>query len=83
MVRHSKEDIADIPKPVWATVPLAMSAYEAGAYNALAALARTNLVVTGLDYDVKMRGGGHHDSLLNPGNRHFLAEVLANLRLVA
>ena len=69
MVRHSKDVVADIPKPVFRSVPLAMSASEAGAYNAIATLARANLVVTELDDDERMHGGRHPDSLLNPNNR--------------
>ena len=47
MVRHCKEDISEIPKPIWRVAMLVMSPLEVASYNAVAALAKTNLVVTG------------------------------------
>ena len=47
MVRHSKEEIAEIPKPVWKVAMLTMNRVEMASYNAIVALAKTNLVVTG------------------------------------
>jgi hypothetical protein len=47
MVRHSKIDIADIPRPVHSVVPLQLSAIEAKVYNFFVSIAQANLVITG------------------------------------
>lgn len=81
MIRHTKEAVTSIPKPVWHMSRLQMSLFEKENYNAVAALAKTNLVVTELDYELK--NGRHPDSLLNPNNRQYLQETLANIRIAS
>jgi hypothetical protein len=48
MIRHSKEGMASIPKPKWKKTLLEMSETERTSYNAIVALAQSNLVTTGL-----------------------------------
>ena len=79
MVRHNKESIAEIPKPIRRLTFLRMSAAERESYNVLVSLAKNNLVVTGLDY--KTPGAQHLDSHLNPRNRKFATEAMANIRV--
>jgi hypothetical protein len=81
MIRHSKEGMAHIPKPKWRKTLLEMNSTEKTSYNAIVALAQSNLVTTGhpsppsLDLtlcegnDYLLPGGRHLDSLLNPRNR--------------
>lgn len=81
MIRHSKEGMANIPKPKWKKTLLEMNATEKTSYNAIVALAQSNLVTTGLSpttiyfdssvlgNDYLLPGGRHLDSLLNPRNR--------------
>jgi hypothetical protein len=47
MIRHSKEGMANIPKPKWKKTLLEMNATEKTSYNAIVALAQSNLVTTG------------------------------------
>ena len=48
MIRHSKENMKDIPKPTWKKTLLEMNIGEKSSYNAIVALAKSNLVTTGL-----------------------------------
>ena len=50
MVRHNKEDIEEIPKPIRRMTFLKMSTTEMESYNVLVSFAKNNLVVTNLDY---------------------------------
>lgn len=84
MVRHCKEDIADIPRPVWRVTILPLNEIEAASYNAVIAVAKANYVCTGsfilmriitayrccvVEKDYLLSRGKHQDSLLNPKNR--------------
>lgn len=93
MIRHSKEEMVSIPKPTWRKTLLEMNATEKTSYNAIVALAQSNLVTTGLGLsctfsyvkipgnDYLLPGGKHPDSLLNPRNRFadFLTPVDTSL----
>ena len=79
MIRHSKQDILDIPKPVYKVTKLVLSSEEKKVYNSFVALARCNLILTSLDY--KTPGAQHPDSLLNAKNKKSLSELIYNLRL--
>ena len=81
MIRHSKDSLSDIPKPTWSETKLTMNEQEKTSYNAVVALAKSNLVVTGKDY--RNPGPKHLDSLLNPSNRKFLFQTLSNIRVAA
>jgi hypothetical protein len=47
MVRHCKEEIEDIPRPVWLMTTLPLNPIEATSYNAVVAMAKGNLISTG------------------------------------
>lgn len=47
MIRHSKENMKNIPKPTWKKTLLEMNTTEKSSYNAIVALAKSNLVTTG------------------------------------
>lgn len=79
LIRHSKQCILNIPKPIYKVTRLVLSSEEISVYNTLVAIVRSNLVLTGLDY--RNPGALHPDSLLNPINRKALREALLNLRI--
>ena len=81
MIRHSKESIPEIPKPKWTKTKLSMNEYEKASYNAIVALAKANLVITGKDKSNP--GPKHLDSLLNASNRKFLVQMLSNIRVAS
>ena len=62
MIRHTKANIPEIPKPVFKITPIQLSPQEASVYNFFACSALTNLVLTDLDYT-------------NPGKSRFLIYV--------
>lgn len=47
MIRHSKEDISEIPKPRYTVTLLDMNDDEKHSYNAVVSLAKANIVTTG------------------------------------
>ena len=47
MIRHSKEDIPEIPKPRYTVTLLDMNDDEKHSYNAVVSLAKANIVTTG------------------------------------
>lgn len=47
MIRHTKDSLKSLPKPVYIVTKLQMSASERDAYNTIVALAKANLVLTG------------------------------------
>lgn len=81
MIRHSKENIPEIPKPTWTESRLELNAQEKASYNAVVALAKSNLVLTGKDPTYP--GPKHPDSLLNPTNQKFLKQTLSNIRVAS
>ena len=78
MIRHTKHSIVGIPQPIYRVTRLVLSHEESRAYNALVALAKVNLILTGFDY--KNPGASHPDSFVNPLNKKALNEVLLNIR---
>lgn len=81
MIRHVKEDVAEIPKPIFRQTRLHLSDEERTAYNAMVALVQSNVVTTENDY--LRKNGTHQDSLLNPKNKKYLSEMLLNIRIAA
>ena len=66
MIRHTKANIPEIPKPVFKITPIQLSPQEASVYNFFACSALTNLVLTDLDYT-------------HPGKHRFLIYVCINV----
>ena len=79
LIRHTKTEIPEIPRPVRKLSLLSLSTEEAQEYNTLVSLARTNMVTTEKDYEFP--NGQHLDSLFNARNRKNLTETVKNLRL--
>lgn len=75
MVRHTKLEIAEIPKPTFTVAKMKMSETEMCAYNTIATTARMNLVLTSMEG----KTSGEQDSLLVHFRR--AREVLRNIRL--
>jgi hypothetical protein len=57
MIRHTKETVAEIPKPIRKSTKIYMSPSEASVYNAFVTLAKSNLLLT--DYDEKTPGAAN------------------------
>jgi hypothetical protein len=82
-IRHTKEGIPEIPKPIKRLQLLRMSRLEANTYNTLVSLAQANLISTGLEGGTHRPGPEHPDSLLNPSpdGRKSAYVVMQNIRL--
>lgn len=81
MIRHTKEEIPEIPPPRWNVTRLRMSKVEADTYNTLVSLVQANLITTGMVGGTHAPGVGHPDSHLNPMNRRSANTLLSNIRL--
>jgi len=79
IIRHTKANIKEIPKPTRTLTVLKLSPQESDEYNSLVTMARSNLVTTEKDYTKS--NGAHLDSLLHSRNRKNLNEVIRNCRL--
>mmetsp|Transcript_8540 Transcript_8540/g.12168 ORF Transcript_8540/g.12168 Transcript_8540/m.12168 type:complete len:719 (-) Transcript_8540:91-2247(-) len=77
MIRHTINDIEELPKPRFRRVFTQMSVNETLAYNTLVAGAQINIVTTSM----KGETSGWQDSLLNPRQVKHAQKVLGNLRI--
>jgi len=78
MIRHTKESIA-LPTPRRLKTLVRLFSHEAETYNTIVSFVRSNLLIT--EADPINPGALHKDSLLNPCNRKYAAEVINNLQL--
>ena len=77
MVRHTKEDIEEIPPPLYVRTYTSMSRRELTSYNTLVSAAQMNIRTTSM----KGKTSGWQDSLLNPRESKHAREVLSNIRI--
>lgn len=77
MVRHTKEDIEEIPPPLYVKTYSTMSRRELTSYNTLVSAAQMNIKTTSM----KGKTSGWQDSLLNPRESKHAREVLRNIRI--
>ena len=77
MVRHTKNDLVEIPPPIVSTKSIALSQSEKKTYNTLVSSIRTNIITTSMEG----KTSGWQDSLLNPRNSKYANEALINLRI--
>nr|CCA21274.1 Fbox protein putative [Albugo laibachii Nc14]CCA21648.1 Fbox protein putative [Albugo laibachii Nc14] len=80
MIRHTKSCVQSVPtEPVRASVYIKAMPEEYAIYNAVASAVVTNIFLTNID--PKLPGKMHPDSLLNPRNRKYAAQLTRSLRL--
>lgn len=77
MVRHTKDDLDEIPPPIYSTTSISLSQSEKKTYNTLVSSIRTNIITTSMEG----KTSGWQDSLLNPRNSKYASEALNNLRI--
>ena len=78
MVRHTKNDIEELPPPEFCTTTIKMSGEEVTTYNTLVCAIQTNLILTSMEG----KTSGAQDSLLHKSQAKFAKEALSNVRLV-
>jgi SNF2 family DNA or RNA helicase len=79
MVRHTKEDVIELPKPTRSTVRLQMSPEEVSAYNTLVCAVQSNLLITSMK---GAKTSGKQDSLLHRSQTQHARDAFNNIRLV-
>jgi len=77
MVRHTKDDLVEIPCPIHSTSHIELSRQESTTYNTIVSAIRTNIITTSMEG----KTSGWQDSLLNPRQSKFASEALTNLRV--
>lgn len=77
MVRHTKEDIEELPKPKFNHIYMDLSAKEIMTYNTLVSAVQANLITT----TMKGKTSAWQDSLLNPRQSTHAQQALSNIRL--
>jgi len=77
MIRHTKEHVANLPRPIFKTNYLRMSKAETLAYNTITTVARINIVTTTME---GAKTSGWIDSILNPGKYKEATEMFRNIR---
>ena len=77
MVRHTKEDIEELPKPRFNHVYMDLSAKEIMTYNTLVSAVQANLITTTMEG----KTSAWQDSLLNPRQSTHAQQALSNIRL--
>ena len=77
MVRHTKNDIEEIPPPRYIKTHTDMSQQELMSYNTLVTAAQMNIKTTSM----KGKTSGWQDSLLNPRQSAHASRALENIRL--
>uniref|UniRef100_A0A7S2KSK3 Uncharacterized protein n=1 Tax=Skeletonema marinoi TaxID=267567 RepID=A0A7S2KSK3_9STRA len=77
MVRHTKDDLVELPPPIYLTTSINLSQSEKKTYNTLVSSVRTNIITTSMEG----KTSGWQDSLLNPRNSKYANEALINLRI--
>ena len=77
MVRHTKLDIEELPRPKFDTKMLPLSAPEVKAYNTLVSAVQSNLLLTAMIAKVS----GEQDSLLHRSQAKHARKALSNIRL--
>lgn len=78
MVRHTKNDIEELPSPIYKTKILPMSQEEVTTYNTLCCAVQSNLLITSMEG----KTSGAQDSLLHKSQTKHAIEAISNLRLV-
>ena len=78
MIRHTKKNVANLPRPIFKVNLLPMSPAERLAYNTITGGVRMNLVTTSM---VGAKVSAWADSLLNPVNYKYANEMMNNIRL--
>lgn len=78
MVRHTKNDIQELPPPQYISTILSMSAEETKTYNTLVCAVQSNLLITSM----KGKTSGLQDSLLHRSQARHARDALRNVRLV-
>ena len=77
MVRHTKNDLVEIPCPIHSTSLIELSQQESTTYNTIVSAIRTNIITTSMEG----KTSGWQDSLLNSRQSKFASEALTNLRV--
>ena len=77
MVRHTKNDIKQLHKPIFTITRTEMSAPEKMTYNTLVTAVQINLITTSMEG----KTSGMQDSLLNARHGKHAKEALGNIRL--
>jgi len=77
MVRHTKNNLVEIPPPIYSTTSIVLSQSEKKTYNTLVSSIRVNIITTSMEG----KTSGWQDSLLNPRNSKYAKEALTNLRI--
>lgn len=77
MIRHTKRDIKELPKPAYQETVVPMSNDEIKAYNSLVWGVQTNLVLTSME----AKTSGKQDSLLDPSQLKHAFLATSNIRL--
>mmetsp|Transcript_39858 Transcript_39858/g.119939 ORF Transcript_39858/g.119939 Transcript_39858/m.119939 type:complete len:755 (-) Transcript_39858:80-2344(-) len=78
LVRHTKENIEEIPSPVFINTFIDMSKEEIQTYNTLVSAVQQNITTTSMEG----KTSGWQDSLLNPRQSRSANEALKNMRII-